>query len=93
MGSCNNLQEGRTEIICLAEGPDRAYQGSLAMTEPDLTQSKRILSFDRRSSFFVLPSSSSEPRRAQYGLLRPSCCSHHRLPARSRSVLIGNFFQ
>lgn len=59
MGSCNNLQEGRTEITCLAEGPDRAQQGSLVMTEPDLTQSKRILSFDRRSSFFVLPSSSS----------------------------------
>ena len=25
------------------------------------------------------------PRRAQYGLLRPSCCSHYRVPARSRS--------
>ena len=24
MGSSNNLQEGRTEITCLAEGPDRA---------------------------------------------------------------------
>ena len=32
------------------------------------------------------------PRRVQYGLLRPSCCSHYRVPARSRSVLIGNFF-
>ena len=32
------------------------------------------------------------PHRAQYGLLRPSCCSHYRVPAWSRTVLIGIYF-